>query len=212
MSNIYLSEQLNGQYCQAVMNGILQSFQATDELLSYWNNLSIDTSYDNEIENFLGLLVGYPRPFVDSSLISGNEFLLGSIVNNNALLNNALPISPLPEDLTATVFDSNHGLSSLSNLTSGGLLSSLGSTGIKLPLAIYQAVLKKIAYIKYNGLTIVSIDNLMQLAGVSYTITYDSNQNIVITFASAVSEIYIYIFEVVFEIFATLPQFSIVQL
>jgi hypothetical protein len=185
--NDFLCKRLNGPYAQSTINGIQSSYEDTYALINYFYNLSIDTANEKELEE-IGKIIGLLRPFVPSEYIIDNAFIFFGIQQSGA-----------------RIFDVNHGFSSLEHPENGGRLVSVNSATIKLPLDIYRQILKKFAYIKYNGLTFTSLDYLLSISGANYEFSWNEFHDIVITIDSAVSVIFLYMYRKIFEFFATQP-------
>lgn len=190
--NDYLWKQLNGVYAQSTLDGCQNSYTATNELTSYLYNLNIDNASEKELEN-IGRLIGYVRPYVPDEFLSTNSLLFFATTEE-------------------PVFSTLHGFSSVDDLLTGGKFTSVNSNLSKLPLDIYRSVLKRIADIKYNGLSIFSLDKLIAIANVDYTFTYNVDHDIVVSVENTINIIYIYIFQQVFELFASQPQIIIEEL
>lgn len=155
--NPYLALQFSGPVVQAVADGILQSHEAILPLLEYWRDLSISTAHDtDDTLNFVGELVGFPRPLASEDFFSGNVFHFGSAA-------------------TWETVDDAIGLGTVSDLTIGGVLTSAfpGTTSV-LPADWYRELLPLVALVKYYGLTIETLDKLAQWAYSTYTIVFRS--------------------------------------
>lgn len=187
----YLNYQFSGKYNQAIAKGIEDSFKATNDLLNYLINLNIDNALEKECE-CIGLWIGFPRPYIPEEFLIDNAFLFFKIADGE-------------------VYSPAHGFSSLSNPLTGGRFISLDQTQTKLPLDIYKALLKKVAYIKYNGWNFLTLDYLCQSAGINYDFSFDSEGDVIVTYESEIHPIYVYIFEIIFNLFMTLPRVTIIQ-
>lgn len=183
--NSYLAKQFSGKYIQATINGIQQSFDACKNLTDYFENLSLDTAGEKELEN-IGLLIGYPRPVIPNGF-NRRLFTFGA-------------------SSSAPQYSVEHGFGSV-HTTNGGFFDSIHAVNTALlPLNYYREVLKRIAYIKYYGISIFTIDLIANLAGKPYTISYNAYQDIVVTYSEEVYTEYIWLYNSVFEAFTTMPQ------
>jgi hypothetical protein len=159
MANIYLNRHYNGVYSQSIVDGIEDSFKATSGLIEYLSTLSIDTAREKELE-LIGKWIGYDRPYIPQVFLDNNAFLFFA-----------------DEDVdvgTNRVDSPEHGFCELDDLLTGGRLLGEISEGVKLPLDMYREVLKAVSYIMYNGFTLDSLDRLLHISGVDYTMRYDS--------------------------------------
>ena len=209
MASSYLNYHFTGNFLTSIENGIEGSYNATLELTDYLTNLSIDNAQEKELED-IGLWIGYPRPYIPSEFLTNNAFLFDSLSSRTALP--ALPAA-IPMSLDHHIYSPLHGFSGLSDPLDGGRFISVLETETKLPLAIYAAILKIIAFIKYNGWTMLALDKMFYLAGLSYTFSWDINNDIVLTYTplDTISPIYVFIFEQIIAMFETLPRITIVS-
>lgn len=148
--NQYLANQFSGNLAQATINAFLASFQEYDSALSYLSSLSIDTATTGELEN-IGLLVGLPWPTVPSGYINDNGFQLGSYL-----------LFPQTEP--------DHGVGALDGSSGGHLGSVFNNVGDLIPEALYRTILKAYAILKYENITIHSIDVMCAAIGTGYMI------------------------------------------
>jgi hypothetical protein len=219
--NSYLNKQLNGAYPQATIDGIENSFKASDTLINYIYNIDIDSAAEVEIEA-IGKLIGFPRPLIPNEYLTNNSLVFYSFDNfpQYSELHGVSSIYTTHEDTWVTPEGANmtDGLGNTYTFTIrdhimdnpyGGRFSSILTNLVKLPLATYRLLLKKIAYIKWNGLSIISLDSLISMAGVNYVFSWDVNHDIVITFDDVPLTVYTYIFLRIFELFCTQPQVNI---
>jgi hypothetical protein len=183
--NEFLLKRLNGPVSQATIDGMKLSFDAAKELTAYMYTVNIDTAYEKELEE-IGKLIGFPRPFVPNEYLTDNQFIFF-------------------DDSDTVTIDYDHGFSDLDFPEIGGRFTDIDQNLVKLPLDVYRPLLKKFAYIKYNGFSISTLDNLMSLTGDSYAISWNANHDIEVTFTPALSSIYVYVYELIFNIFCTNP-------
>lgn len=148
--NQYLANQFSGTLAQATINAIQDSYEQYDSALSYLGSLSIDTATTGELEN-IGFLVGLPWPTVPAGYINDNGFQLGSYLL-------------FPEA------DPTHGLGDVTLTTGGHLGSVFNNVGDLIPEALYRTILKAFAILKYENITIHSIDVMCAAIGSGYMI------------------------------------------
>jgi hypothetical protein len=148
--NEYLPYQFSGLNVQATADSWVAEFGKYDAPLNFFSNLSIDTADEYWIEK-IGEWVGFKRPYISQITLNDNAFLFGS---------------------TPHAINTNHGFGSPDGLT-GGLWSDQ-STDVLLPfpIALYKKLLKAFARIKYNGLSIESIDYTANVFSTNYTIDW----------------------------------------
>ena len=209
IQSTYLNYHFSGNFLQSIEGGIEGSYSATLELTNYLANLSIDNAQEKELEA-IGLWIGYPRPYIPSEFLTTNAFLFDSLSSRPGLP--AMPAS-MPMSMDNHIYSPLHGFSDLSYPLDGGRFISVLETETKLPLDIYAAILKVIAFIKWNGWTMLALDKMFYLAGLSYAFSWDVNSDVVVTYSplDTINPIYIYIFEQVIAMFSTLPRITIVS-
>jgi hypothetical protein len=71
---------------------------------------------------------------------------------------------------------------------------------------MYRKFLDKIAYIKRYGITLYSVDMIAKLISDNYTLSYDENKDIVITFEQSIGYKNVWILSNLFYRLATAPQ------
>jgi len=149
VSNTYLAQQLSGPLAQGVINTVQAQYALSDPIINYWYGLNIDNAASNELAG-IGYLVGLPWPSSITTTQATNSMILG--------ISAGYPLA------------SGQGLSSVGSL-SGGILWSNGyaSAGL-LDITSYRILLKAYAYLKWYGLSWVSIDKVASVFGnLSYT-------------------------------------------
>jgi hypothetical protein len=182
--NPYLPKQMNGAIVNSVMNALDNELVEADNIIDYLYSLSIETAQETELEN-IGRIIGYPRPLVPEGFEQENLFIF---VN--------LPMTP----------DETIGFSELETEI-GGQLSSLESSQTNyMSLGMYRKFLDKIAYIKRYGITLYSVDMIAKLISDNYTLSYDENKDIVITFEQSIGYKNVWILSNLFYRLATAPQ------
>lgn len=183
-ANKYYPKQMNGPVISAFGNARDSEFEDAEIIENYLANLSIDSAQQTELEN-IGRLIGYLRPLVPVGFEAENQLLLGSV-----------PI----------IQDAEHGLSDI-NQNSGGHFSSLNYTHSDfLSLGIYRSFLKSMAILKRYGITLYSINKIAQSVDTDYTISWDENKDIVISYPTAIGYKNTWILTQLFYRIATTPQ------
>lgn len=147
--NKYLNRHLNGGKIQTVINGIEGSFNATKPFLSYLSSLSLDNANEKEIER-IGVLIGFARP----SLPVG--------IDDNVFTFCDIDADPL--------YDNKRGFGDVHDPSIGGALTDDNNPALnkKLDISYYRILLKCVAWLKYNGLSVWSIDKMLS----NFFITY----------------------------------------
>ena len=182
--NRYYPRQMNGPVISANGMALDSRFEDAKSIESYLYNLSIDTANETELEN-IGLLVGYPRPIVPEGFNEENLFLF-----------TALPQSESP--LT--------GFADTEGEVGGKFTSIAPSESNYMSLELYRSMLKKVALIKRNGITLNAIDQVAKLITNNYTIEWDENNDIVLTFNTSIGYVNLWILTQLFLRIATAPQ------
>ena len=190
MANTYIGSQFSGPVIQAMMDAILGSFQDTDDLVNYWKDLDLATAVGGELD-FMGALAGFPRPLVPETFYPGT-FEFG-------------------DSASFPHFDTTKGLGDSTTPGVGGILGS----AISQPMddANFRLLIPIAAILKYYGLTIYSVDLLAHWTGVPYTIgfTDGNDEDILLTFATEISTVQIWILTTLFDKYATEPTVVIVN-
>ena len=149
MSDVFVS-QVSGPVAQNTIAAIVGDIQYTDPLIAYFYSLSIDTANAQELAS-IGLLCGLPWPTLPSGYVNDDGFELGAVAD-------------FPD------VDHAHGLGTVSD-TYGGLLGSVfDDVGSLIPIQLYRQVLKAFAILKYENITLHSIDAMCFAFGPSYII------------------------------------------
>ena len=182
--NKYYPSQMNGPVISA--NGIAVNSRLADAraIEQYLYNLSIDTADETELEN-IGLIVGYPRPLVPEGFNEENLFIFTTVPMSTSLLT---------------------GFSTVGSEVGGKFTSVAPSESNYMSLELYRSMLKKVALIKRNGITLNSVDQIAKLITDDYTITWNSDKDIVLTFNTAIGYINVWILTQLFLRIATAPQ------
>jgi hypothetical protein len=171
--NTYLATQLSGDVVQGTIEGMQDSYDATAAIIAYWTDLTL-TSATGTYLDFMGCVAGYPRPLVDDDFYGLNTFHFGDVADW--------------EEISETT-----GLGDVYNAGTGGQLGSIyPSVSSVMPDSWYRLVIPMMAILGFYGLSVYSIDMVcsvvMALAGgISYTLSYKTNGDLVITWAAEIS-------------------------
>lgn len=176
-------------------------------ILEYFYSLSIDTANSFGISGSgelasIGYLIGYPWPSVFAADFAGNfQFI---------------PATSFPGSNTLIGFSS-----AASGITYGTFISANpAQIGQYVNVPVYRQILKFIAQIKWNGFSIPAVDilisNVLKYLGYSlnnaYTINYTTNNDIVINFNIATTNIgvgWLYVLQLVFNRVCTIPTVNL---
>ena len=188
----YLPKQLNGYVLEAYAEALKQEIEKTEFVIDYLANLSIATANDTEAEN-IGRIIGYLRPIVPVGFDEDNVFLFGT--------------------LTMSV-DSEIGMGNAGTDTGGRLSTTELSDSNYMALDMYRRVLKAMAIIKRNGITLYSIDMIAASVSNDYDIEYDEDNDdgdITIIFNDGVGYKTVWFLSQIFLRIATEPQITIIS-
>lgn len=177
-------KQMNGPVISAYGAALKDELSDAETIQDYLYNLSILTANETELEN-IGRLVGYPRPLVPQSIASENLLLLGTV--------------PLSQDVMT-------GLARVGSSVGGELASLSENESGYMGLGTYRKFLDKIAILKRYGVTLQSVDQIAALVSDNYTISYNADHDIVISYAGAIGYKNIWILTQLFYRVATEPQ------
>lgn len=180
----YLPKQMNGPVINSVMAGLEQQLEDAEVIEDYLYNLSILTAQETELEN-IGRIVGYPRPLVPIGFEQENVFLFTDL--------------PFGQDLSIGFTDINSELG-------GRLVSTAASQTNYMDLGLYRKFLDKVAYIKRYGVTLYSVDQIARLIEDDYTIEWDENADVNVTFAHNIGYKNLWVLTNLFYKLSTSPQ------
>lgn len=184
----YLPKQMNGPVLNAAKAGIEDRLSDAIAIEEYLYNLTIQNAEETELEN-IGKLIGYPRPLVPE----------GFTDEENMFLFWTLPLEQNP-------------LIGFSNVDSevGGRLATIreSQTGY-MSLGLYRTFLDKVAYIKRYGVTLYAVDQIARLIDDDYTIAWNEDKDIEVTFARYIGFQNLWILSQLFLRIATSPQIII---
>lgn len=182
--NRYYPKQMNGPVISAFGNSRDTEFIEADNIIEYLHDLSLNTAQETELEN-IGRIIGYPRPLVPEGFNDENILLLGDL--------------PLAQDPMIGLADITGEI--------GGQLSSTEKTETGfMALGMYRGFLEKIAIIKRYGITISTIDQIASLVSDDYEITWQSNGDITLHYATNIGYKNIWVLTQLFYRMATAPQ------
>lgn len=182
--NKHFPRQMNGPVISSYGNAVDQEFAPGEAVIQYLHNLSIDTAQETELEN-IGRIIGYVRPLVPEGFNAENILLLGD-----------LPIASDPDI----------GLSTINSQLGGQLSTILESETGFMSLGIYRKFLKSMAILKRYGITLYSVDQVVQIVSKDYELFHDENGDIIVHFAEDIGYKNIWILSQLFYRIATTPQ------
>lgn len=182
--NKHYPKQMNGPVISA--NGIAfdDRFVDAQAIEDYLYGLSIATAKETELEN-IGRLIGYPRPIVPEGFNQENLFIFSTV-----------PMTP----------DELHGFSTVGSEVGGVFSTIVPSETSYMDLELYRSLLRKVAFIKRYGVTLYAVDQIAKTITTDYTIDWDENKDIVLTFNTSIGYVNIWILSQLFLRLATAPQ------
>ena len=185
-----LHRQLSGPYSDALIFGGNAELNVNDGALTFWRNLSIDSADDARLLQ-IGYLVGYPWPSAPA----------GSFDTNN------LEFSNDPTGASPPPVDNNKGLGTTLNPAIGGIFQDATvGIGNYIPAAMYRSLLRAVAQIKYNGLSLSRICSLLAFFSNSFAISYDANKDIKAVFSVDIGSGNIWVAQEAFNAVTTAPR------
>ena len=194
MADKDLAYQFSGPYVQTFMETIQTHMDEYLPIIEYFYELAIDTAEPEQLA-FIGLIVGYPWPAAPSGIFGDNNFVFG-------------------EEADFPVIDNLTGFGDLTGSIGGLFSSSNPAIGNLIPIFQYRILLKQVAYLKFHGLTLVSIDKVCQVFGPSYTIDFGplaGGSDIYIGFITQIGPANLWVIQKIFEKFTTAPQVFVSQ-
>lgn len=184
----YMPKQMTGPILNAAKAGIDDRMSDAIAIENYLYSLSIQTAEETELEN-IGKLVGYPRPLVPEGFADeANLFLFWT-----------LPLEQI--DLI--------GFSQVGSEVGGRLSTIKESQTGYMNLGLYRTFLDKVAYIKRYGVTLYAVDQIARLIDDDYSISWNENKDIEVTFARYIGFQNLWILSQLFLRIATSPQIII---
>lgn len=181
----YMPKQMSGPILNAAKAGLESRLTDAQAIESYLYNLSIQTAEETELEN-IGKIIGYPRPLVPE----------GWAEESNLFLFWTLPFEQNPLI----------GFSEIGSEVGGRLSTVRESQTGYMSLDLYRTFLDKVAYIKRYGVTLYAVDQIARLIDKDYTIAWNENQDIEITFERYIGFRNLWILSQLFLRIATSPQ------
>lgn len=177
-------KQMNGPVISANGNAVDAEFSDAEAIENYLYELSIATAQETELES-IGCLIGYPRPLVPDGFNNENVFIFGSL--------------PLQQDIEI-------GFSQVGTEVGGQLSTITLSDTDYMSLGMYRKFLTSIAVLKRYGLTLKSVDRIASVLSNDYTISYNEDNDIVITYGENIGFKNLWILSKLFYRIATAPQ------
>jgi hypothetical protein len=185
-----LHRQLSGPYSDAMVFGGNAELNSNDGALTFWGGLSIDNADDARLLQ-IGYLIGYPWPSAPAGSFDAN---------NLEFYNDPTGVSPPP-------VDNNKGFGNTENPVIGGVFQdATPGIGNYIPAAMYRALLKAVAQIKFNGLSLSRICSLLSFFSNSFVISYDANKDIAATFSVDIGSGNIWVAQEAFSAVTTAPR------
>lgn len=176
-------KQMNGNVISAYGKAVDEEMTLQEEIEDYIYNLSINTAQETELEN-IGRIIGFVRPLVPEGFNNENILLFSSQIT---------------EDMT-TGFGTSDG-------AQGGEFSSIEpSESNYLDLGLYRRVLPQIALLKRLGITLQSIDRIARIITDDYTIGWNEDNDITLTFNRPIGYKNLWLLTQIFYRIATEPQ------
>lgn len=184
----YLPKQMNGPVLNAEKAGIEDRLTDAKAIEDYLYTLTIQSAEKTELEN-IGKIIGYPRPLVPEGFSDeANLFLFWRLpFEQNALI----------------------GFSEVNSEIGGRLSTTRESSTGYMNLGLYRTFLDKVAYIKRYGVTLYAVDQIARLIDKDYTIEWNENKDIEVTFEKYIGFQNLWILSQLFLRIATSPQIII---
>ena len=184
----YLPKQMNGPVLNAAQAALEDRLTDAKAIEDYLYTLTIQSAEETELEN-IGKIIGYPRPLVPEGFSDeANLFLFWSLpFEQNALI----------------------GFSEVGSEIGGRLSTTKESSTGYMNLGLYRTFLDKVAYIKRYGVTLYAVDQIARLIDDDYTIEWNENKDIEVTFARYIGFQNLWILSQLFLRIATSPQIII---
>lgn len=181
----YLPRQMNGPVLNAEKAALEDRLTDAKAIENYLYTLTIQTAQETELEN-IGRIVGYPRPLVPEGFSDeSNLFLFWSLpFEQNALI----------------------GFSTIDSEIGGRLSTTRESQTGYMSLGLYRTFLDKVAYVKRYGITLYAVDQIARLIDDDYTIEWNDDKDIEVTFSRYIGFQNLWILSQLFLRIATSPQ------
>ena len=185
--NVHYPQQMNGPVISANGMALDSRFEDANAIQDYLHNLSIATAKETELEN-IGLLIGYPRQLVPDGFNSENLFIFTTL--------------PMQQSET-------NGFTTVNSEVGGTFATVAKSDSNYMDIEIYRSLLRKVAFIKRYGVTLNAIDQIAKTISSDYTIEWDENSDIILTFGGNIGFVNVWILTQLFYRLATEPQVTI---
>ena len=176
--------QMNGPVISSLGQATEAELELLDDIIEYLGNMTINNAQEEQLE-FIGQLIGYPRPLVPITFGSENQFIFGS-----------LPIG----------INSTQGFSTVGQSEGGQLSSVQLTTGGYMQLGLYRRLLRVIAILKRYGVTLNAVDKIAQIFDTDYTISFDEDNDINIEYTNSIGYQNLWLITEIFYKIATVPQ------
>ena len=181
----YMPKQMSGPILNAAKAGLESRLTDAQAIESYLYNLSIQTAEETELEN-IGKIIGYPRPLVPEGWADESDLFL---------------FWTLPFEQNPLI-----GFSEIGSEVGGKLSTVKESQTGYMSLSLYRTFLDKVAYVKRYGVTLYAVDQIARLIDDDYTIEWNENQDIEVTFERYIGFRNLWILSQLFLRIATSPQ------
>lgn len=181
----YMPKQMNGPVLNAAKTAIEDRLSDAKYIENYLYTLTIQSADETELEN-IGRIVGYPRPLVPEGFTDeATLFLFWGL--------------PFVQNIQI-------GFSKLDSEVGGRLSTTRESQTGYMSLGLYRTFLDKVAYIKRYGVTLYAVDQIARLIDNDYTIAWNEDKDIEVTFARYIGYQNLWILSQLFLRIATSPQ------
>jgi len=189
MSSPYLHRQLSDDYSQNLMSGLHTETSYYDPFVLFLANLSIDTADDYRLEN-IGLLIGYKWPSAPVGTFDDGNFQFVTDTSGTT-----------PPAQVA------YGFGSSSDPLIGGLLTdATPGIGGYIPSSKYRTLLKAIAMVKYNGLSLKIIVELSAQFSSNFAISFSSYGDVQVVFSTNIGTGNLWILQEAMNAVCTAPK------
>jgi hypothetical protein len=182
--NKHYPRQMNGPVISANGMALDSRFEDANAIQDYLYDLSIATAKETELEN-IGRIIGYPRPIVPEGFNQENLFIFST-----------LPMTP----------DELHGFTTIDSEVGGVFSTVVPSETSFMDLELYRSLLRKVAFIKRYGITLYAVDQIAKTITNDYTIGWNENKDILLTFTTSIGYVNVWILSQLFLRLATAPQ------
>lgn len=185
----YFPGQMNGPVISSLGQAVESELELLDTIIAYLGNMTINNALEGQLE-FIGMLIGFPRPLVPIGFNDENVFVFGTV-----------PV----------ITDWEIGFGAAGQSVGGKFTSVQTETGGYMNLGLYRSLLKGIAILKRYGVTLAAIDEIARVFDTNYTITFDEDEDIVITYGNSIGYQNIWLITKIFYKIATIPQVLVIS-